>query len=282
MGQAPDFTGVDDAAREAVQSGEIPGIVVLVGRGNEILLHRSYGSRRLVPDMTPMTVDTIFDIASLTKPLGTTLAVMSLVEHGSLKLDAPVGRYLQEFRTKPFAQVTIQRLLTHTAGFPAVPPTAAVTASHPATMRALAKLPFDYPPGSGTQYSDVGFIILGEVVARVRAILRRTGDEADGSVHRYADLVLDEQTHEVFRAGTAVHLTATEFALLHLLLLHPRRVLSKADIVAHLWPDDPGRDDTIVETFVSYLRRKVDRQGLPLIHTIRRVGYTLRLPGEES
>jgi len=84
MGQAPDFTGVDDAAREAVQSGEVPGVVVLVGRGNEILLHRSYGSRRLVPDMAPMTVDTIFDIASLTKPLGTTLAVMSLVEHGSL------------------------------------------------------------------------------------------------------------------------------------------------------------------------------------------------------
>jgi uncharacterized protein YbbC (DUF1343 family) len=167
MGQAPDFTGVDDAAREAVQSGEVPGVVVLVGRGNEILLHRSYGSRRLVPDMAPMTVDTIFDIASLTKPLGTTLAVMSLVEHGSVKLDAPVGRYLQEFRTKPFAQVTIQRLLTHTAGFPAIPATGSVSASHSATLRALAKTPFDYAPGSGTQYSDVGFIILGEVVARV-------------------------------------------------------------------------------------------------------------------
>jgi two-component system OmpR family response regulator len=123
---------------------------------------------------------------------------------------------------------------------------------------------------------------LGEVVARIRAILRRTGREPDASVHRYADLVLDEQTHEVFRAGTAVHLTATEFALLHLLLLHPRRVLSKAEIVGHLWPGDPGRDDTIVETFVSYLRRKVDREGPPLIHTIRRVGYTLRLPDEEA
>jgi two-component system OmpR family response regulator len=123
---------------------------------------------------------------------------------------------------------------------------------------------------------------LGEVVARIRAILRRTGNETDAAVHRFADLVLDEQTHEVFRAGRPVHLTATEFALLHLLLLHPRRVLSKAEIVAHLWPGDPGRDDTIVETFVSYLRRKVDREGPPLIHTIRRVGYTLRLPDEGS
>ena len=85
MGQTPDFTGVDDAAREAVQSGEIPGIVVLVGRRNEILLHRSYGSRRLVPDMARMTVDTIFDIASLTKPLGTTLAVMSQIGRASCR-----------------------------------------------------------------------------------------------------------------------------------------------------------------------------------------------------
>ena len=230
MGQAPDFTGVDDAAREAVQSGEVPGVVVLVGRGNEILLHRSYGSRRLVPDMTPMTVDTIFDIASLTKPLGTTLAVMSLVEHGSLKLDAPVGRYLQEFRTKPFAQVTIQRLLTHTAGFPAVPPTAAVTASHPATMRALAKLPFDYPPGSGTQYSDVGFIILGEVVARV------SGLPLDRYLERavFKPLGLKDTT---FNPGPAMRarIAPTEWANGHMLLgeVHDPRARTLGGVAGH-------------------------------------------------
>ena len=93
-----DFSGIDEAANEAVSSGEIPGVVVLVGRGDDILLHRAYGSRRLLPHPVPMTVDTIFDLASLTKPFGTSLAVMSLVEKGSIKLDAPLGRYLKEFR----------------------------------------------------------------------------------------------------------------------------------------------------------------------------------------
>ncbi len=86
--QAPDFTGVDEAANALVTSGEIPGVVVLIGRGDEVLLHRAYGSRRLVPEPAPMMLTTIFDIASLTKPFGTTLAVMSLVERGAIKLDA--------------------------------------------------------------------------------------------------------------------------------------------------------------------------------------------------
>jgi uncharacterized protein YbbC (DUF1343 family)/CubicO group peptidase (beta-lactamase class C family) len=165
--QPLDFSGVDAAAREAVQSGEIPGMVVLIGRGDDVLLLRAYGSRRLVPDATPMTTDTIFDVASLTKPLGTTLAVMALVERGAVKLDAPLGRYLSEFRHRPFAHVTIQRLLTHSAGFPAIPPPGTVKASAVDTVRALHRLPFDYAPGSGTQYSDIGFILLGEVVRRV-------------------------------------------------------------------------------------------------------------------
>lgn len=169
LAQPPDFRSVDDVAREAVQSGEIPGVVVLVGRGDSVLLTRAYGSRRLVPHAVPMTVDTIFDIASLTKPLGTALAVMALVERGAVKLDAPVGRYLPEFRKPLFTPVTIQRLLTHSAGFPAIPPPNAVKAgAGPArTLRALRQVPFDYPPGSGTQYSDVGFMLLGEVVRRV-------------------------------------------------------------------------------------------------------------------
>src|SRR3989449_7921812 len=108
-----DFAAVDEAANDAVTSGEMPGVVVLVGLGDEILLHRAYGSRRLVPEPAPMTLDTIFDIASLTKPLGTTLAVMSLVERGAIQLDAPLGRYLREFRDTRFQGVTIRRILTH-------------------------------------------------------------------------------------------------------------------------------------------------------------------------
>jgi uncharacterized protein YbbC (DUF1343 family)/CubicO group peptidase (beta-lactamase class C family) len=165
--QAPDFAAVDHAAREAVQSGEIPGAVVLVGRGDDVLLLRAYGWRRLTPTPAPMALNTIFDIASLTKPLGTTLAVMSLVDRGAVKLDAPLGRYLAEFRKPAFAEVTIHRLLTHSAGLQAIPPRGSVKQAAVETARAFARLSFDYSPGSGTQYSDVGFILLGEVVRRV-------------------------------------------------------------------------------------------------------------------
>ncbi len=176
--QVPDFAGVDEAAADAVASGEIPGIVLLVGRGDEILIHRAWGSRRLVPDAVPMTRDTIFDIASLTKPVGTTLAVLSLVERGAIKLDAPLGRYLKEFRGAAFQGVTIERMLTHGAGFTAYPPNSVVVGGFPDVARALAKLPLDYPPGSAFQYSDTGFILLGEVVRRV------SGDPLDRYLER--------------------------------------------------------------------------------------------------
>ncbi len=122
---------------------------------------------------------------------------------------------------------------------------------------------------------------LGEIIARVRAILRRVGlDEKDDGLLRFADVVMDEESHEVWRAGTSVHLTATEFALLRYFLQNPRRVLSKAQILDHVWQYDFEGDSNVVETFVSYLRKKLDRLGPPLIHTIRRVGYSLRLPEE--
>ena len=120
---------------------------------------------------------------------------------------------------------------------------------------------------------------LAELIARVRAILRRVSAGADdGSVLRFADLVLDEETREVWRDGTPVHLTATEFNLLRYFMLNPRRVLSKAQILDHVWHYDFDGDDNVVETFVSYLRKKLDRLGPPLIHTIRLVGYSLRQP----
>lgn len=165
--RAGTFAAVDEAARDAVASGEIPGVVVLLGRGSEILHHRAYGFRSLTPAQVPMTLDTIFDIASLTKPLGTTIAVMSLVERGAVKLDAPLGRYLPEFDRPGLSGVTIQRLLTHSAGLPAVPPNDSVRAGFPRAAGRLAALPLEYPPGAGMQYSDTGFILLGELVRRV-------------------------------------------------------------------------------------------------------------------
>ena len=116
---------------------------------------------------------------------------------------------------------------------------------------------------------------LAEVVARIRAILRRTEGESPGDVLAFGDVVLDEGRHEVSRAGTIVDLTATEFALLRFFLLNPRRVLSKGQILQNVWRYDFGGNSNVVETYVSYLRRKLDGLGPPLIRTVRQAGYIL-------
>jgi two-component system OmpR family response regulator len=120
-----------------------------------------------------------------------------------------------------------------------------------------------------------------ELVARIRAILRRVqpSEAARGSLV-VADLELDEDTHEVRRADQDIELTATEFKLLRYLMLNARRVLSKDQILDHVWNYDFGGNANIVETYVSYLRRKIDSLGPPLIHTVRGVGYTVRAPRE--
>jgi two-component system, OmpR family, response regulator len=119
---------------------------------------------------------------------------------------------------------------------------------------------------------------LEELVARVQAVLRRTGMQQRSSRLVFHDLEMDEDTHEVWRAGAPVNLTATEFRLLRLFLLNPRRVLSKMQILEHVWDYDFGGDGNIVETYVSYLRKKVDTVDPPLLHTVRGAGYVLRLP----
>jgi two-component system OmpR family response regulator len=118
---------------------------------------------------------------------------------------------------------------------------------------------------------------LAEVVARTRAILRRVhGDARDDGVLRFADVELDENAHEVRRDGTVIQLTATEFNVLRFFMLNPRQVLSKVQILDNVWHYDFGGDGNVVETYVGYLRRKLDKHGPPLIHTIRLVGYILR------
>lgn len=131
----------------------------------------------------------------------------------------------------------------------------------------------------GDDYATKPFS-LAEIVARVRAILRRTQGEGEDRQLRFADLVLDEDSHEVWRAGNPVRLTATEFSLLRFFMRNPRRVLSKTQILDHVWHYDFGGDSNVVETYVSYLRKKLDRLGPPLIETIRLVGYSLREPAE--
>jgi two-component system, OmpR family, response regulator len=121
---------------------------------------------------------------------------------------------------------------------------------------------------------------LAEIVARVHAILRRTQGALPGDVLTFADLSLDEQRHEVFRGETRIELTGTEFNLLRYFLLNPRRVLSKGQILQNVWRYDFGGNSNVVETYVSYLRRKLHVAGPPLIRTIRQAGYMLELGHE--
>ena len=122
---------------------------------------------------------------------------------------------------------------------------------------------------------------LAEIVARVHAILRRVGGEPVENILRFADIEMDESAHTVTRAGQAVSLTATEFNLLRFFLLNPRLVLSKSQILDNVWHYDIDGDGNVVETYVSYLRKKLEALGSPVIHTIRLVGYVLREPAAQ-
>jgi two-component system, OmpR family, response regulator len=121
---------------------------------------------------------------------------------------------------------------------------------------------------------------LDEVVARIEAVLRRSGpaEAGAGNSLRFADLVVDPDAHEVHRHDVLINLTATEFKLLQYLVLNAKRVVSKSEILDEVWDYSFEGDPNIVETYISYLRKKVDEFDPPLIHTVRGVGYCIRLP----
>jgi two-component system OmpR family response regulator len=122
---------------------------------------------------------------------------------------------------------------------------------------------------------------LDEVIARIRAVLRRTGSApvtSPATRLSFADIVLDDETHEAWKGGTLVALSPTEFKLLRYFLANAGRVLSKAQILDHVWRYDFGGEANVVESYLSYLRRKIDTTEPRLLHTLRGVGYVLRLP----
>jgi two-component system, OmpR family, response regulator len=120
---------------------------------------------------------------------------------------------------------------------------------------------------------------LEELIARIRTVLRRTGQASpDSNRLEFEDVELDDDTREVARAGRPIDLTATEYRLLRYLLLNPRRVLTRAQLLEHVWDYDFGGDARVLETYVSYLRKKLDIHGPSLIQTVRGIGYALRTP----
>ena len=164
---APDLSALDEAARDAFNAGDVPGAVIVVGQGDRVLYRKAFGMRSVVPRLDPLTLDTVYDVASLTKVLATLPAVLALVDDGKVSLDAPLGRYLHEFGGPAFREVTVRRVLIHSAGFPDLPSPTAIPRGFPEAARLLARADLRYNPGSTFHYSDTGFILLGELVRRV-------------------------------------------------------------------------------------------------------------------
>ena len=163
----PEFAAVDAVLQSAVDHQEIPGAVLLVGHRGKIVYEKAVGMRALMPIREPMTTDTIFDLASLTKVVATAPAVMRLVEEGKLRLDDPVVNYLPGFASNGKDQITIRMLLTHTSGLAPDPPFEAAQAGMFSLAGEINRESLLAPPGMRFIYSDTGFIVLGELVEKL-------------------------------------------------------------------------------------------------------------------
>jgi uncharacterized protein YbbC (DUF1343 family)/CubicO group peptidase (beta-lactamase class C family) len=182
---------VDAVIEQAIREGKIPGAVLVVGHNGHVVYRKAYGNRALEPRREPMTLDTIFDLASLTKVIATTTAVMQLVEQGKVRLNDPVAKYLPEFAQNGKDDVTIRQLLTHYSGLaPDLDLKAPWEAKDTAYRMAFAETPED-PPGSRFFYSDINFIVLGALVERV------SGESQDEYCERHIFLPL-KMTHTRF------------------------------------------------------------------------------------
>src|SRR5438477_11089645 len=158
---------LDRVIADAIADHKLPGAVVLVGRHNSVVLRKAYGDRALVPAREAMTLDTVFDLASLTKVVATTPAVMMLVEEGKIRLTDPVASFIPEFRKYGKDRITVRDLLTHMSGLrPDLDLGEPWTGYDTAIKLAIDEVPAS-PPGRRFVYSDINFLMLGEIVARV-------------------------------------------------------------------------------------------------------------------
>ena len=161
-----DFKAIDQLAQSEVRAGHIPGAVILIGNGERTLYRNAIGYRAREPQTLPMTRDTLFDLASLTKVIATTTAVMQLVERDELQLDQTIAHYWPEFGANGKESITLRQALTHYSGLRADLPNTGWS-GYRAAMDAITTLAPTRAPGSSYEYSDVNFLILGELVARV-------------------------------------------------------------------------------------------------------------------
>ncbi len=212
---------------DAVTAGVFPGAVSLVLKGRSVLFFRAFGKRMVTPEVEPMTCDTIFDMASLTKPLVTTTLVLQLVDEGVIRLVDPVRDFFPEFASNPLGNATVEQLLTHTAGFPEWRPVYLHARGREDALSFLARLEAVAQPGESMIYSDLGFMLLGflaerlagrtlEVVARERlfeplrlqdstmagaADARRTAPTEDGNLFEQGMIGMDARNFGRWREG---------------------------------------------------------------------------------
>jgi CubicO group peptidase (beta-lactamase class C family) len=158
---------IDTAVAAAFKRNDCPGAVVLIVHDDKVIFRKAYGSRAVRPNSAPMTVDTIFDMASLTKPIATGTSIMHLVERGKLKPDDPVSKHWPAFAANGKGTVTIEHLLLHTSGLIADNPIADYADGRAKALDRIAALPLLDAPGTRFRYSDVNFIVLGELVERI-------------------------------------------------------------------------------------------------------------------
>ncbi len=165
--QDPRFARLDQVVRQEIAAGKVPGAVVLVGHQGRIVYRRAFGRRCVEPRPQPMAADTVFDLASLTKVVATTTAVMQLVDARALRLDDTVARHWPEFAPNGKGRITLRQLLTHTSGLRAGVNSRPPWSDYRGALAAIAADRPLNPPGTSCRYSDVNFIVLGEVVRRV-------------------------------------------------------------------------------------------------------------------
>jgi len=158
---------IDAVVAEDIRKKAMPGCVVAVGRHGKLVLLKAYGHRQTQPHKVRMTTDTVFDLASVTKPVATATSVMILVEQGRIKLDDPVAKYLPEFGQSGKEKITVFQLLTHQSGLIPDNPLADYRNGQEEAWQKIFALELVVPPGTKFMYSDVGFIMLGELVRRV-------------------------------------------------------------------------------------------------------------------
>ncbi len=158
---------IDAAVEAAIAERKVPGAVVVIGRHDGVLFRRAYGSRELVPDRAPMALDTIFDLASLTKPIATATSIMILVERAQIALDDPLAKYVPECATKGKAAITVRQLLLHVGGLPAGTPKDDYAHGRAEAVARICNVAARSAPGEQSNYTDLGFLLLEEVVRRV-------------------------------------------------------------------------------------------------------------------